>query len=153
MIARRLRQIRLRSAPARDLPFVDAAAVLAALFLAYGARAKLSSNYQFEWDSVAPFVRVALPVCLCALLLSAAALGLYGPRAATAGARAHVAAAAYAAAVATVVATYWGGAYPPTVPVVLTAAASLAACLHLGRRLYWRLAVDTTESGADGATV
>lgn len=153
MIARRLRQIRPRCVPPRDLPFVDAAAVLAALFLAYGARAKISSHYQFEWDSVAPFVRVALPVCLCALLLSAAALGLYGPRAATAGARVHVAAAAYAAAVATVAGTYWGGLYPPTVPIVLTAAACLAVCLHLGRRLYWRLAVSATGPDADDVTV
>jgi hypothetical protein len=119
--------------------FVDAAAVLTALFLAYGARAAISSNYQFEWASVAPFVRVALPVSLCALLLSAAALGLYGRHAAGAGARVHVAAAAYAAAVATAVGVYWGG-QPPTVPLVLTGAVCLAACVHGGRRFYWRVA-------------
>jgi hypothetical protein len=140
VIPSRLRQLRLRApAPARDLPFVDAAAALAALFLAYGARAAFSSNYQFEWASVAPFVRVALPVSLCALLLSAAALGLYGRSAAGAGARAHVAAAAYAAAAATAVGIYWE-AQPPTLPLVLTGAACLAACVHAGRRLYWRVA-------------
>ncbi len=126
--------------PARDLPFVDAAAVLAALFLAYGARAALSSKYSFEWSAIAPFVRVALPVAVCALLLSAAALGLYGDRAAEAGAREHVAATAYAVAVTAAVGIFWGGAVPPTAPLVLTAAVCLVACQHFGRRLYWRFA-------------
>jgi hypothetical protein len=126
--------------PARDLPFVDVVAVLAALFLAYATRAALSSNFPFEWSAIAPFVRVALPVSACALLLSAAALGLYGDRAAEAGAREHVAATAYATAVTSVVGVFWGGALPPTAPLVLTAAVCLAACLHFGRRLYWRFA-------------
>ena len=126
--------------PARDLPFVDAAAVLAALFLAYGARAALSSNYSFEWAAIAPFVRIALPVAVCALLLSAAALGLYGERAAEAGAREHVAAAAYAVAITAAIGIFWGRVAPPTAPLVLTAAACLVACQHLGRRLYWRFA-------------
>lgn len=132
---------RIRSAePARDLPFVDAGAVLAALFLAYATRAALSSNYPFEWASVAPFVRVALPVGICALLLSVAALGLYGDRAAAAGLREHLAATAYAVAVTAAIGIFWGGALPPTAPLVLTAAVFLAACLHFGRRLYWRVA-------------
>lgn len=126
--------------PARDLPFVDAGAVLAALFLAYGTRAAISSNYSFEWSAIAPFVRVALPVSVCALLLSAAALGLYGDRAVKAGAREHVAAVAYAIAVTAAVGIFWGGALPPTGPLVLTAAACLVACQHFGRRLYWRFA-------------
>lgn len=126
--------------PARDLPFVDAGAVLVALFLAYATRAALSSNYPFEWSAIGPFVRVALPVGVSALLLSAAALGLYGDRAGEAGAREHVAAAAYAVAVTVAVGIFWGGAAPPTAPLVLTAAIYLAACLHLGRRLYRSLA-------------
>ncbi|HYI80939.1 MAG TPA: hypothetical protein VEW67_08785 [Thermoleophilaceae bacterium] len=128
------------AAPARDLPFVDAAAVLAALFLAYGARAVFSSKYSFEWSAIAPFVRVALPVAVCALLLSAAALGLYGDRAAEAGVREHVAATAYAVAVTVAIGIFWGGAAPPTAPLVLTAAVCLIACQHFGRRLYWRSA-------------
>ncbi|HEU0019110.1 MAG TPA: hypothetical protein VFQ14_02340 [Thermoleophilaceae bacterium] len=132
---------RSRSAvPARDLPFVDATAVVAALFLAYGTRAALGSNYPFEWSAIAPFVRVALPVAVCALLLSAAALELYGDRAAEAGARQHLAATAYAVSVTVTVGIFWGGALPPTLPLVLTAAGFLAACLHFGRRLYWRVA-------------
>lgn len=141
-----------RLQPARDLPFVDAAAVLAALFLAYGVRAAVSSNYAFGWSSVAPFVRIALPVCLCALLLSAAALGLYGRGAAEAGLRAHVAAAAYASAVATVVGIYWGGAVPPTAPLVIVAAACLAACLHCGRHIYWRLVRSRAPDGGEADT-
>ncbi len=123
--------------PARDLPFVDAAAVVAALFLAYGIRAAFGPNYPFEWDSIAPFVRVGLPVSVCALLLSAAALGLYGDDADGAGARQHLAATAYAVAGATAIGIYWGGATPPTIPLVLTAFACLAALVHLGRRVYW----------------
>jgi len=126
--------------PARDLPFVDAAVVIAALFLGYGARAAASSNYPLEWAGVAPYVRLALPVTLCALLLSAAALGLYGDRAADAGARQHVAAAVYTAAAAAAIGLYWGGAASPSVPVLLTATVFLAACLHVGRRLYWHVA-------------
>ena len=85
--------------PARDLPFVDAGAVVAALFLAYGTRAAIGPNYPFEWSAVAPFVRVAAPVAVCALLLSAAALELYGDRAAEAGVLEHLAATVYAASV------------------------------------------------------
>jgi hypothetical protein len=126
--------------PARDLPFVDAAAVLVALFLAYGARAAFSSEYSFEWSAIAPFVRGALPVAVCALLLSTAALGLYGDRAAGAGAREHVAATAYAVAATVAIGIFWGGAVPPTAPLVLAAAVCLIACQHFGRRLYWHLA-------------
>jgi hypothetical protein len=136
--------------PARDLPFVDAAAVLAALFLAYGIRAAIGSNYPFEWASVAPFVRVALPVSLCALLLSAAALGLYGRHAADAGVREHVAATAYAVAVTTVIGIYWGGASPPTLPLVSTAAVSLAVCMHAARQLYWGVAGDELQTDEPG---
>lgn len=132
--------------PARDLPFVDAAAVVAALFLGYAVRAANSPHYPFEWNGIAPFVRLALPVSLCVLLLSAAALGLYGERAAEAGLRQHVAAVAYAVAAATAIGIYWGGQSAPTVPVVLTVAILLAALLHGGRLLYWRLAYRPTQT-------
>jgi hypothetical protein len=146
-VRERLRGAIRAGEPARDLPFVDACAVVVALFLAYGARAATSPNYPFEWDGVAPFVQVALPVSLCALLLSAAALGLYGPRAVEAGVREHVAAAAYATAIAATVGIYWGGAVPPTAPLVLTGGVCLAACLHGGRLLYRR--VGGAERAAD----
>jgi hypothetical protein len=127
-------------APARELPFVDALAVLAALFLAYGLRAAQSPHYVLEWTSVAPFVRAALPVAVCALLLSAAALDLYGRDASTASARQLLAAAAYATAIAAAVGVFWGDASAPTAPLVLTAGVCLAGCLYGGRRLYWRRA-------------
>ncbi|HYI99127.1 MAG TPA: hypothetical protein VEX36_05535 [Thermoleophilaceae bacterium] len=127
------------TAPARDLPFVDAAAAVTALFLAYGARAAASSHYPFEWAAIAPFVRIALPVSLAAVLLCTAALGLYGDRAVAAGWRTHVAAAAYAVAVAAAIGTYWGGLSPPTLPLLLTAAACLGVLQYGGRRLYWQV--------------
>lgn len=139
-LARRLEEWRGVPLPARDLPFIDAGAVLVALFLAYATRAALSSNFPFAWDSVAPFVRVALPVAVCALLLSAAAMALYGSRAADAGLREHAAAIAYAVAVTAAVGVFWGGALPPTAPLIFTAAVYLLACVHLGRRCYWRMA-------------
>jgi hypothetical protein len=126
--------------PARDLLFVDAAALLTALFVGYGIRAAVSANYPLAWSGVAPYVRIALPVALCALLLSAAALGLYGDRAVRAGVREHLAAVAYAAAVATVVGVYWGGPATPTVSVAAVLALCVAAAVYAARRLYWRLA-------------
>lgn len=140
------RRLAGQAVPARDLPFVDAAAVIAALFLGYAVRAANSPHYPFEWAGIAPFVRLALPVSLCALLLSAAALGLYGERAAQAGVRQHVAAAAYAAAATAAIGAYWGGQSAPTVPVLVTVSILLAALLHGGRLLYWRVGYRPTQT-------
>ena len=149
-VLRRANRTAASPEPARDLPFVDAVAVLAALLLAYAARAAFGSNYPFEWDSIAPFVRSALPVSVGALLLSAAALDLYGRRAAAADLGAQLAAVAYATAVTALVGIYWGGATPPTLPLVLTAAVCLAVCMHGGRRLYWRIAGPDMAPGPSG---
>ena len=123
--------------PSRDLPFVDAAAVVVALFVAYAARAATNATYPLDWSGVAPYARAALPVSLAALLLAAASLGLYGPRAIAGTLREHLAAVAYATAVVAVVGTYYGGQFPPTL-VLLPGSVALLAALHAGRRLYRR---------------
>jgi len=144
-----LARIGIRPAvPARDLPFVDAVALLAALFVGYAVRAAGSPHYTFDWAGIAPFVRLALPVSLCALILSAAALGLYGERAAKAGLREHLAAVAYAAAVAIGVGIYRGGPSKPTVFVALTLTACLAVSFYGARLLYWRLATADADVAA-----
>lgn len=123
--------------PERDLPFVDAVAVVVALVLAYGARAATNATYPLAWDGVAPPVREALPVCLATFLLSAAALGLYGRGARGTDALRVLAAVSYCTAAVAVVGTWWGGEFPPTL-VLLPGAVFLFAAAYAGRRLYWR---------------
>ena len=126
--------------PARDVPFVDALAVLVALSIAYAARAATSATYPLAWSGVEPYVRHALPLCVAAVLLAVAATGLYGAEAASAGLLAHAVPVAYATALVAVAGTVWGGPFPPTFVLIPGFVAAVAA-IHSGRRLYWRLVV------------
>ena len=134
--------------PARDVPFVDALAVLVGLSIAYAARAATSATYPLAWSGVEPYVRHALPLCVAAVLLAAAATGLYGAGAASAGLREHAVPVAYATALVGVAGTVWGGPFPPTF-VLLPGFVATVISLYSGRRLYWtRLAGRPEEDAA-----
>jgi hypothetical protein len=130
---------RVSPQPARDLVFVDAAAVTIALFIAYAVWAATKSSYPLSWDGVWPPVRQALPVSALAAILSCAALGLYGSGAPLARLRTHVAAVAYATALVVVIAAWYRGDVPQ-IGVVVAALIAGSALIHLGRRFYWRVA-------------
>lgn len=126
--------------PARDLVFVDALAVVAAVFVFVCApRIILAVDHPLTWARIWPLVRHAIPLSVTAMLLSAAAAGLYGERAARASLAEQIAPVAYAVAIVIGAFIYYSGASPPVWMLLIGVVAALVL-VPLGRWLYWRVA-------------
>ena len=127
--------------PHRDLVFVDAAAAVVTVFASVVAvRLIRGLDFPFAWSLVWPTARTALAISVAAILLSAAAMGLYGPDAEKAPLLRQLAAVAYAAAAVILVFVNSGGGRPGW--DLLVGAVVALVVVPLGRRLYWSVAAE-----------
>ena len=122
----------------RELPVLDAVAIVAAVLAAYTLRTGLRPFDPLSPAAILASARPALPLCLATGFLVFSAAGLYDDPPARPRVRPLVSAIAFAMAVIALVSVLWGD--PSWRWFLLLSGFALAsAALYLARILYWRL--------------